>query len=86
MPKSPSQATERERGNSFQGFPVDIALFDSVKNIGKPKHLVFVLECKQPDDPSGVPQLEVYLANEPHVKLGVWASNPEATKAVRDGK
>ena len=44
MPKSPSEATERERGNSFQGFPVDIALFDSVKNIGKPKHLVFVVE------------------------------------------
>lgn len=79
VPKSPSQATQRERGNAFQGFPVDIAVFDSVKNVGKPRHLVFVVECKQPDDPSGVPQLEVYLANEPHVKLGVWANNPDTS-------
>lgn len=77
VPKSPSQATERERGNSFQGFPVDIAVFDSAKHVGKPKHLVFMVECKQPDDPSGVPQLETYLAGEPHVKLGVWANNPD---------
>jgi type I restriction enzyme M protein len=77
VPKSPSQATERERGKSFQGFPVDIAVFDSAKHVGKPKHLVFMVECKRPDDPSGVPQLETYLSNEPHVKLGVWVNNPD---------
>lgn len=77
VPKSPSQATQRERGNSFQGNPVDIAVFDSPSHVGKPKHLAFVIECKQPDDETGVSQLETYLANEPHAKLGIWANNPD---------
>lgn len=75
IPKSPSQATERERGNSFAGNPVDIAVFDSVKHVGNPRHLAFIIECKQPDDDSGISQLETYLANEPHVKLGVWVND-----------
>src|SRR5262245_52221322 len=29
VPRSPSQATVRERGHSFEGHPVDITIFDS---------------------------------------------------------
>jgi type I restriction enzyme M protein len=75
IPKSPSQATERERGNSFTGNPVDIAVFDSAKHAGDPRHLSFIIECKQPDDDTGISQLETYLANEPHVKLGIWMND-----------
>jgi len=77
VPKSPSQATLRERGQSFEGYPVDIALFDTAKTAGKSKHLVFIVECKLPQDESGIEQLERYLASEPHARLGVLANDPE---------
>ena len=32
VPKSPSEATKREKGHAFNGFPVDIAVFDSIEN------------------------------------------------------
>lgn len=80
VPKSPSQATKREKGESFEGFPVDIAVFDDAKNVGDPRHLIFVIECKQPQETAGVSQLESYFVGEPHVKLGVWA-NSAATDA-----
>lgn len=78
VPQSPSQATARERGNSFRGNPVDIAVFDTARHISNPRHLVFMIECKQEDDASGLAQTETYLANEPHVKLAIWANNADA--------
>ena len=83
VPKSPSEATRRERQNAFVGFPVDIAVFDDPDNTGDPRHLLFIIECKQPTDTAGVAQLESYFVGEPHVQLGVWANNPTpAAKAV----
>lgn len=78
VPQSPSQATERERGHRFKANPVDIAVFDNPQHVGNPRHLVFMIECKQPDDATGLLQTETYLANEPHVKLAIWANNAEA--------
>lgn len=47
------------------------------------KHLRVIIECKQPDENSGLNQLEIYLSNEPHAKLGVWANHPErAAKSI----
>ncbi|MDP1663446.1 MAG: N-6 DNA methylase [Phycisphaerales bacterium] len=77
VPRSPSQATLRERAQSYQSNPVDIAVFDAAKHVGKPKHLAFIIECKQPDDDSGISQLDAYLANEPHARLGIWANSAE---------
>ena len=76
VPKSPSEATKRERQGAFVGFPVDIAVFDDPDNTGDPRHLLFIIECKQPTDTAGVSQLESYFVGEPHVQLGVWANNP----------
>ena len=76
VPKSPSEATKRERQGTFVGFPVDIAVFDDPDNTGDPRHLLFIIECKQPTDTAGVSQLESYFVGEPHVQLGVWANNP----------
>jgi type I restriction enzyme M protein len=83
VPKSPSEQTKRERRASFAGFPVDIAVFDDPKNIGDPRHLIFIIECKQPTERAGVSQLEAYFVGEPHVRLGVWANNadPNAVSA-----
>jgi type I restriction enzyme M protein len=54
VPKSPSEATKREKRTSFQGFPVDIAVFDDPSRVGDPRHLLFLIECKQPNEIAGV--------------------------------
>ena len=76
VPKTPSEATRREKGQSFSGFPVDIAVFDDPARVGDPRHLLFIIECKQPREEAGVTQLESYFAVEPHSHLGIWANNP----------
>lgn len=82
VPKSPSEASKRERRQSFGGFPVDIALFDSIKHCGDPKHLILFVECKQPEEKAGIEQLEIYMSNEPHVKLGIFANAVEKADAA----
>ena len=77
VPKSPSEATKREKHESFSGFPVDIAVFDDPVHTGDPRHLLFVIECKQPTEDAGVAQLESYFVGEPRAQLGVWANDPE---------
>jgi len=77
IPKSPSEQTKREKGRSFKGFPVDIAVFDSPNGCADPQHLLFIIECKQPTEEAGVSQLEAYFVGEPHVRLGIWANNAD---------
>jgi len=77
IPKSPSEQTKREKGQGFSGFPVDIAVFDSVTDTGDPHHLLFIIECKAPDETAGVAQLESYFVGEPYARLGVWANSAE---------
>lgn len=77
IPKTPSEATKREKGQSFSGVPVDIAVFDSPQHCGDPNHLLFIFECKQPNEKAGVTQLESYFMGEPHAHLGVWANSAE---------
>lgn len=75
IPKSPSEATKREKGQSFQGFPVDIAVFDGPSTVGDPRHLLFIIECKQETETAGVSQLESYFVGEPYIQLGAWVNN-----------
>ena len=77
VPKTPSEATKREKHQSFQGFPVDIAVFDHPDNIGDPRHLLFVIECKQKTEQAGISQLEAYFGCEPHTQLGVWCNDAD---------
>ena len=77
VPKNPSEATKREKHESFAGFPVDIAVFDDPVHTGDPRHLLFVVECKQPTEEAGVAQLESYFVGEPRARLGVWANDAE---------
>lgn len=65
VPKSPSEATKREKLESFAGFPVDITVFDDPVHTGDPRHLLFVIECKQPTEEAGIAQLESYFVGEP---------------------
>jgi type I restriction enzyme M protein len=83
IPKTPSQATKREKGTSYQGFPVDIAVFDSPDHLGDPHHLLFIIECKTPDENAGISQLECYFVGEPYAQLGIWTNNADpSTSAV----
>jgi len=79
VPKSPSEQSKREKGRPYAGFPVDIAVFDRATTVGDPRHLLFVIECKQPDEQAGVSQLEGYFVGEPHVKLGIWANSAQSS-------
>ena len=49
VPKSPSEATKREKYNAFADFPVDIAVFDDASTVDDPRHLLFLIECPQRD-------------------------------------
>lgn len=90
VPKSPSEASKREKGRSFKGFPVDIAVFNSASVRGDYRELVFAIECKKPDETSGLEQLDIYLGREPHLGLGVWANTADpsapAVFLFKDGK
>ena len=90
IPKTPSEASKREKNTSFEYFPVDIAVFDSVETTGDYRHLLFIIECKQPDIDVGLQQLETYLGLEPHVKLGIWTNSAEISAKTlfvyKDGK
>lgn len=79
VPKTPSASKSREKGKSCKGFPVDIAVFASVEKARELDYtgLLFLVECKQPDDSTGLNQLDIYLGLEPHVRLGIWANNPD---------
>ena len=82
VPKTPSEATKRERGRSFEGFPVDIAVFDDPAHVQDYRHLLFIIECKEPNEKAGISQLEIYFGCEPHVKLGVWSNNADPSAAA----
>ena len=77
VPKTPSDATRREKGQHFSGFPVDIAVFDDPVNVGDPSHLLILIECKQPTEDAGLTQLESYYIGEPYAALGLWVKNPD---------
>lgn len=74
VPKSPSEATRREKGERFEGYPCDIAMFDDPNHVGEPNHVIILFECKQPGEGAGVEQLETYLGLEPHARLGIWTN------------
>lgn len=82
VPRSPSEATKRERGHSFKGFPCDVAIFDSPERRGAPQHLLAIVETKAPDETAGIDQLESYMGLEPHTKVGVWANDADTSSPV----
>ncbi len=60
VPKNPSATNRREKDRTYDGFPVDIAVFESAKHIEDYKHLLFIIECKRQNEASGLEQLDIY--------------------------
>lgn len=86
VPATPSEATKREKGVSFKGYPVDIAIFDSPSNVGNYRHIEIIVETKKPDVHEGISQLEIYMGLEPHVKLGIWTNGKDIATVQRNIK
>lgn len=74
VPASPSQATLREQGRTFTGWPVDVALFRSTRDPNDWTNIIGLIETKEPDETAGVSQLETYLSREPRARFGVWTN------------
>ena len=83
VPKTPSDASKREAGARFEGFPVDVAIFDEPSNIGEYEHLILIIETKSPTKNVGINQLEIYLGLEPHVRLGIWTNGNDRAFVYR---
>lgn len=82
VPKNPSEAARREKGTSYEGFPVDIAVFSDEEHAGDPQHLRIIVETKAPDESAGIGQLQIYMGLEPAVKLGIWTNSADPTAAA----
>lgn len=80
VPRTPSGARR-------EGFPVDIAIFDSVETRGDPDHVQILVECKAPDETEGIGQLKTYLSLEPEARLGIWfnGASHRLVYKTRDG-
>lgn len=83
VPKTPSDASRREANQSFQGFPVDVAIFDSPSNLGNYENILIIIETKAPDIDSGINQLKIYMGLEPHTLLGIWTNGTELSRVYR---
>lgn len=88
VPKTPSEATKREKGQSFHGFPVDLVIFDEPDNRGSWQHVAILFETKEPKEKAGLSQLQRVMSCEPTAMLGVWTNGASVTRVRRtaDGK
>lgn len=80
VPKTPHDAAKRERNSSFEGWPVDLVIFDDARAAGDWRNVAIICEFKQPKLDDGISQLEIYLQREPRAKMGFWSNG---TKHVR---
>ena len=88
IPKNPSSQANRECGRSFESYPCDIAIFDSVDGVLDPEHAIILIECKLPGDTSGMSELETYLTLEPRARMGVLTNGESVTRTYKlpDGR
>lgn len=73
VPKTPSENALREAGRRFNGYPVDIAIFDSPQHCGEWDHVIALVETKAPNHQEGISELSTYLGLEPNAVLGIWS-------------
>jgi hypothetical protein len=88
VPQTPSEASRREKDQSFKSFPIDIAIFDHPSHVGEYQHLQIIIETKAPNLKEGLNQLEIYMSLEPYVLLGIWTNGNDISLVYRtpDGK
>lgn len=83
VPKTPSEASRREKNAKFQGFPVDLVIFDDAANVGDYRHIDIIVETKKPNANEGINQLEIYMGLEPYAKMGIWTNGRDIATVHR---
>jgi type I restriction enzyme M protein len=83
VPKSLHEATKREEGKSFAGFPVDLAIFESAEHRGQWEYIKVIVETKAPTMQAGISQLETYLRLEPRAMMGLWTNGTRVVAVNR---
>lgn len=83
VPKAPHEASKREGGKSFEGWPVDLVVFDSEVHVDQWEHVTAIFEFKAPDEEAGRSQLEIYLAREPRAKFGYWTNGTQSVAVFK---
>jgi type I restriction-modification system DNA methylase subunit len=83
VPKNPSQASKRELGGSFDGFPVDITLFDATATGQDWERVLVLFELKRPNRKEGRAQLETLLSLEPRARVGFWTNGTDQLALYR---
>lgn len=78
VPQSPSEATKREGGHGFQGWPVDLVLFEDPEAPLDWQNVLGLFELKKPKMMEGISQLETYLGREARARFGVWSNGVES--------
>lgn len=74
VPRIPSEGAKREEKKGFQGYPVDLALFEDTDRENDWQNLLGIVEFKEPKISTGISQLETYLGLEPRARFGVWTN------------
>lgn len=83
VPRTPSQASRREAGHSFDGYPCDIAIFESDETSGEWENILVVFELKAPNHKEGRNQLEILLSLEPRARMGFWSNGANTLALYR---
>ncbi|MBK5223042.1 MAG: SAM-dependent DNA methyltransferase [Acidimicrobiia bacterium] len=83
VPRTPSQASRREAGHSFDGYPSDIVIFESDETAGEWEHLLILFELKAPNHQEGRNQLEILLSLEPRARMGFWTNGTNTLALYR---
>ena len=83
VPKTPSEASKREKKSKFQGFPIDLVVFDDASNFGDYRHIDIIVETKKPNAKEGINQLEIYMGLEPYAKMGIWTNGKDIATVHR---
>lgn len=83
VPRSPSEHSRREAGQHFQGFPVDVIVWESEALREDPEAALIIFETKKPTATDGRRQLENYLSLEYTAKMGYWTNGTESLAIYR---
>ncbi|MEA2187612.1 MAG: type restriction enzyme protein [Solirubrobacteraceae bacterium] len=79
VPQTPHDAAKREiSAGGWNGWPVDLVIFDSEKHAGEWEHVLAIFEFKEPSLEEGQSQLEIYLSREPRAKYGYWTNGSQS--------
>jgi predicted RNA methylase len=83
VPQAPHDASKRESGVRFNGWPVDLVIFDDPNHAGDWQHLLAICEFKAPTLDEGISQLEIYLTREPRARMGFWTNGTEDVRVYK---